>query len=131
MAEVLAAYTPRGRQLALVLALSLLFQALWVALHAVCGLALGIQAPLLLYALMVPLTDMIGLVPIFVNNLGARELIFTLYLGQIGVAPAQALALAFLVFSVKLVASLLGGLVLAFGGSELRAARLSRARGDP
>ena len=82
---------------------------------------LGIHAPLLLYALMVPLTDMIGLVPIFVNNLGARELIFTLYLGQIGVAPAQALALAFLVFTVKLAVSLLGGLVTALGGVPMRA----------
>lgn len=122
-AEVLAAYTPRGRRLALVLLMSLLFQSLWVALHAVCGLALGIHAPLLLYALMVPLTDMLGLVPIFVNNLGARELIFTLYLGQLGVAPAGALALAFLVFSVKLVVSLLGGLVMALGGADIRAAR--------
>ncbi len=129
VAEVLSAYTPRGRRLALVLALSLLFQLLWVALHGVCGLALGLRAPLLLYALMVPLTDMIGLVPIFVNNLGARELIFTLYLGQIGVAPAQALALAFLIFSVKLAVSLLGGLVMALGG-DMRAARMSRAEGD-
>ncbi|MBS1965574.1 MAG: flippase-like domain-containing protein [Chloroflexi bacterium SZAS-1] len=123
VAEVLAAYTPRGQRLALVLLMSLLFQATWVAIHAICGMALGIYAPLLLYALMVPLTDMIGLVPIFVNNLGARELIFTLYLGQIGVPPAQALALAFLVFTVKLAVSLLGGIVGAFGGIDLRAAR--------
>lgn len=122
VAEVLAAYTPRGPRLLLVLLMSLAFQTIWVGMHAVCGLALGIQAPLLLYALMVPLTDMIGLVPIFVNNLGARELIFTLYLGQIGVAPAQALALAFLVFTVKLAISLLGGLVTALGGVPMRAA---------
>ncbi|MFN8566228.1 MAG: hypothetical protein U0Z44_01635 [Kouleothrix sp.] len=33
------------------------------------------------------------------------------------------MALAFLVFSVKLVVSLLGGLVMALGGADIRAAR--------
>lgn len=93
------------------LALGLLFQVNWVLMHLVCAWALGIAAPALLFALMVPLTDIVGLAPIFLNNLGAREAIFTLYLSQAGVPPATAVALAFLAFSVRLAVSLLGGLV--------------------
>ena len=102
------------------MSLSLLFHMLWISLHYVCGLALHIQAPLLIYALMVPLTDIVGLAPIFFNNLGARDLVFTLYLSQIGIANATAIALAFTAFTVRLVVSSLGGLVLLFGGTGMR-----------
>lgn len=116
VADALTDYAPRGRQLVLVLGLSLLFQCLWVGLHAVCGLALGLSAPLLLYTLMATNTDMVGLAPVFVNNLGAREMVFLLYLAPLGVGSAQAVALALLIFGVRLLVSVLGGLVLAFGG---------------
>lgn len=114
IATNVAAYVPRGWALVPVLLLSLLFQSLWVVIHVVCGWALNIEAPLLVYALMVPLTDILGLAPIFINNLGVRDTVFALYLGQVGVPTAQAVALSFLIFTVRLVISLLGGLVLAF-----------------
>jgi len=126
MARALADYAPQGRWLALVLALSLLFQALWVVIHIVCGWALGIDAPLLLYAVMAPITDILGLAPIFVNNLGAREVVFTLYLSQIGATQETALALAFMIFAVRLAVSVLGGLVVLLGGADLGASRGGR-----
>jgi uncharacterized protein (TIRG00374 family) len=122
VAEALADYAPQGRWLVLVLAMSLLFQILWVVIHVVCGLALDIHAPLLLYAVMAPITDILGLAPIFMNNLGAREVVFTLYLSQIGVPPETAIALAFMIFIVRLAVSVLGGLVVLFGGADLRVA---------
>jgi len=103
------------------LGLSLLFHTCWIGLHIVAGLALGITAPPLIYALMVPLTDILGLLPIFFNNLGARDLVFTLYLSQAGYPNATALALAFTVFTVRLLVSSLGGLVMLFVGASLRA----------
>ena len=118
VATTLAEYFPHGRSLGLVVVMSLAFQTLWVIIHAVGGLALGISAPLILYALMVPLSDMLGLLPIFLNNIGARELVFTVYLRQIGVSEASALALAFLMFAIRLAVSLLGGVVLLLGGNQ-------------
>jgi uncharacterized protein (TIRG00374 family) len=118
VASALADYSPRGGFLAAILGLSLLFQLLWIALHVVCGQALGLEAPLLLYALMVPLTDILGLLPIFFNNVGVREAIFILYLGQVGVPQDQAVALALLVFSVRLIVSMLGGVVLIVGRAD-------------
>ncbi len=120
VAGTLADYVPQGQRLALVLGMSLAFQLLWVLIHQVGGWALGIQAPFLLYALMVPLSDMLGLLPIFLNNVGAREIVFTVYLTQIGVSEASALALAFLLFAVRLLVSLLGGVVLLLGGADMR-----------
>lgn len=118
VAMALADYTPRGVLLLLVLALSFAFQLLWIAVHVVCGAALGLtRVPLLLYALMVPITDILGLAPVFFNNLGVREAVFILYLSQVGIGQEAAIALALLIFSVRLLVSLLGGLVLLFGGT--------------
>ncbi|HET9223429.1 MAG TPA: lysylphosphatidylglycerol synthase transmembrane domain-containing protein [Roseiflexaceae bacterium] len=123
VAQALADYAPQGHWLTLVLGMSLLFQLLWVVIHAVCGQALGIEAPLLLYAIMSTVTDILGLAPIFLNNLGAREFVFTIYLAQVGVSQETALALAFAIFAVRLAVSVLGGLVALFGGADLRATR--------
>ena len=121
VADVLERYSPHGEALAGVLVVSLMFQTIWMLVHVACGWALGFTGvPLLVYALMVPLTDMLGLAPIFFNNLGARETIFILYLTSLGYTSDQAIALALLVFSVRLVVSVLGGLVILFGGADLR-----------
>jgi hypothetical protein len=111
---------PRGRNLGLILGISLVYQTLLIVTHIVCGVAIGINAPFLLYALMVPITDIVGLAPIFVNNLGARDLVFSLYLSQAGVVPATAIALAFLVFTIRLLVSVLGGFVSLFGAMQMR-----------
>jgi uncharacterized protein (TIRG00374 family) len=127
VATALADYFPQGRSMALVLGMSFAFQALWAVIHILCGVALGIQAPLVIYWLMSPITDILGLAPIFVNNLGAREVVFTLYLSQVGVTPATAIALAFMIFTVRLIVSALGGLVVLFGGADLRLATIPRS----
>ncbi len=122
IAESLGIYAADRGAMLRAMGLSLLFHMLWIGMHYVCGLALHLQAPLLIFALMVPLTDIVGLAPIFFNNLGARDLVFTLYLRQIGIASGTALALAFTAFTVRLVVSSLGGLVLLLGGAGMRGA---------
>lgn len=131
IAQALGDYFPQGRTMIKVLGLSLVYQTLWILNHVVCGMALGIVAPVQIYFLMVPITDMVGLAPIFVNNLGAREAVFTLYLSQVGVAPATAIALAFMIFTVRLIVSTIGGLVVLFGGADLRiTATVQQPRAD-
>lgn len=99
-----------------VLAMSIVFQSTWIAMHVVAGAALGMAVPFVLYSFMVPLTDILGLIPLFFNNLGAREGVFVLYLGQIGIGQASAVALSVLIFSIRLVISLIGGILLLIGG---------------
>lgn len=129
IAQSLSNYFPRGRSLIMVIALSLSFQSLWVIINFVCGQALGIDAPIFIYALIAPITDILGLLPIFVNNMGARELVFTFFLFYVGVPKATALALAFMILFVRLVVSTLGGLVMLFGGSSTRSFHVTNS--DP
>lgn len=129
VAEALGEYGDDRPTLAKVMGLALLFHTTWISMHLACGLALGIAAPPLIYALMVPLTDILGLAPIFFNNVGARDLVFTIYLRQVGVPDATALALAFTAFTVRLVVSSIGGLILLFGGADLRGA--ARPEAEP
>lgn len=106
----LAAVLPSGRTMAVVLLLSVVFQCLWATMHAVAGLALGLGVPLALYVVLATATDLLGLVPVFFNNLGAREFVFVTVLSQFGVPDERALAAAFLVLTARLVVSALGGL---------------------
>jgi hypothetical protein len=112
LAESLAQFYAYRRTLALVILLAFGYQMSWIAVNAAAAQSLGMQVPWSFMALMVPISDIVGLVPIFFNNLGAREGTYTLLLALLGVLAAQALALALLVFAVRLLVSLLGGVVL-------------------
>ncbi len=117
-AESLAMYYAYPRTLALVIALAFGYQLSWIAVNYAVTSALSLAAPLAFIAFMVPISDIIGLVPIFFNSLGAREGTFVLLLGLLGVPAESALAAAFLIFAVRLVVSLLGGVLYMFGGVE-------------
>jgi uncharacterized membrane protein YbhN (UPF0104 family) len=120
VATALHSYAPRGWFLVWVMLLSFAFQGIWIGVHVACGLALGLAVPLPLFMLMVPLVDILGLAPIFFNNLGVREAVFGVYLAQVGIPEGQAIALALLVFSARLLISIMGGLVLLFGGADFQ-----------
>jgi uncharacterized membrane protein YbhN (UPF0104 family) len=112
MADALAQFYADRGALSLVLLLAFAYQISWIAVNIAAAQALIIDVPWSFIALMVPISDIVGLIPIFFNNLGAREGIYTLLLGLLGLAAAQALALALLVFGSRLLVSLLGGVVL-------------------
>jgi len=112
MADALALlYADRGT-LGLVMLLAFGYQLSWIAVNIAAAQALSMGVGWSFIALMVPISDIVGLIPIFFNNLGAREGIYTLLLGLLGLPAAQALALSLLVFGARLLVSLLGGVVL-------------------
>jgi glycosyltransferase 2 family protein len=112
MADALALFYADRGALALVMLLAFGYQVSWIAMNVAAAQALRMDVPWSFIALMVPISDIVGLIPIFFNNLGAREGIYTLLLGLLGLPAAQALALALLVFGARLLVSLLGGVVL-------------------
>lgn len=116
MAGQLSAYRQHSGTLARAVLLSFGYQLVWISSNYAAALALGISAPFSFFTLMVPMSDIVGLAPIFLNSLGAREGTFVVFLGQIGVQDTRALALAFLIFIVRLVVSLIGGLLYLGGG---------------
>jgi hypothetical protein len=117
-AESMAIYYAFPRTLLLVIALAFGYQLSWIVENYAITSALGLPVPLAFVAFMVPISDIIGLAPIFFNSLGAREGTFVLLLGLLGVPAESALAAAFLIFAVRLVASLAGGILYMFGGVE-------------
>ena len=112
MADALALFYADRGTLVLVMLLSFGYQLSWIAVNVVAAQALSMEVAWSFIALMVPISDIVGLLPIFFNNLGVREGIYTLLLGLLGLPAAQALALSLLVFGARLMVSLLGGVVL-------------------
>jgi glycosyltransferase 2 family protein len=117
-ADSMATFYAFPGALALAMVLAFAYQFTWVAENDVAARALGLSLPLNLVALMVPISDIVGLVPLFFNGLGARESTFVLLLDRAGVASESALAVSFLIFAVRLVASLIGGILYALSGVE-------------
>jgi hypothetical protein len=120
MAEALGGYRHHRATLLVAVLISFAYQLVWIGSNYAAGRALGIGVPFSFFTLMVPMSDIVGLAPIFLNNLGAREGSFVVFLGQVGIGSAEALALAFLVFSIRLVTSLIGGLLYLLGGAQSR-----------
>jgi glycosyltransferase 2 family protein len=112
MADSLARFYQDRGTLALVVLLAFGYQLSWIAVTVAAAQALHMDVPASFIGLMVPISDIVGLIPIFFNNLGAREGIYTLLLGMLGLTAAEPLALALLVFGTRLLVSLCGGAVL-------------------
>lgn len=139
-AQAVAAYYHYRRTLALVIALSFAYQLVWIGSNYALARALGLPISYGFMALIVPLSDIVGLIPVFLNSLGAREGTFVLFLGQRGVAAEVALALAWVIFVARLGVSLLGGVFYLWGGlvgprrslaEELHAVQRSRSAEKP
>ncbi len=105
----LSGYTAHPRMLGAVIFLSFGYHLTWITSHSVLAMALGLRVSYELIALMVPVSDIVGLIPVFFNGLGAREGTYVLLLGQQNIPAASAIALALLIFIVRLVLSLVGG----------------------
>jgi glycosyltransferase 2 family protein len=113
-----ADYGAYPRTLAVAMLLSFAYQLSWVATNIAVAAALRLDVPWSFMALMVPLSDIIGLIPVFFNSLGAREGVFVLLLGLFGIPAASALALSFLVFITRIAISLLGGVCNLLGTGD-------------
>ena len=90
-------------------------------LQAYClGRALGIDTPLAVYFVLIPIALLIMLVPITINGLGTSQAAFRWLFVQAGVAPSRAVALSILFVTLGIVGNLPGVLLYA-AGSPVRA----------
>lgn len=100
------------------IALSALIQASGVIQVALIGRAIGIDVPLAIYGVAVPMVALLTLLPISLNGMGVREAGMVLFLQPAGIEPAQAALVAFLWFCSQTVAGLAGGVVYSCGRSR-------------
>ena len=82
--------------------------------YALIGMSLGIELPILIYYLLVPLIFLISLIPISFGGWGIREASSIGLFGLVGLPPEQAFAMSVLFGLVVICASLPGGILLLF-----------------
>ncbi len=128
--EALAPYKVRVPTLVVAIGLSLVFQALVVAVVFLNARALSLAVPLSAVAVFVPLISLAGMVPVSVNGLGVREALYILLFGKLGVPAELAVSLALLYLAVTFAASLPGGLVYALQPTPIGLAAAREAAPD-
>lgn len=130
--EGIHAYRNHPRLLAVAGTVTLAVQTVRVAAIWLVALAVGVHLSPRPYYVMGPLLFLVGLVPFTVNGFAVRESFFVSFLGGLGVAPEQALAVGALYLLLSMVLALPGALILVV--EALRRARNGRVvnrRGPP
>jgi hypothetical protein len=91
--------------------ISFVFQAVVILVVFLNAKALAHDVPVSALAVFVPLISLAGMLPLSVNGLGIREVLYMLLFGQIGIPADVAVSMALLYTVVTLTASLPGGIV--------------------
>ncbi|WP_299819349.1 lysylphosphatidylglycerol synthase transmembrane domain-containing protein [uncultured Jannaschia sp.] len=109
IAEALVTYRDARGVLAQALALSFVLQLTVITFYWSIGRALGLPVDYASFFVIAPVAIFVMMLPISINGIGVREGVFVFLLGQWGVAPAEAVALAWIEYGIFLVFGLLGG----------------------
>jgi len=110
------AYGTERRALAYALLVSVVFHSLPIVNHWLLAVALGLEVSIVYLAIMVPLVQILLFLPISIRGYGVRELLYVLFLTEIGVPAPEAIALSLSAQVVALVISGFGGLVYLYAG---------------
>ena len=105
-------YKKHPGTLALVLLLSFGFQICMVLANVYIFGALGVQLPVYLHFVYVPVIMAVSMLPVSINGLGVREGMYVLFYGSAGVDGATALLCSLLFFTQITVSSLAGGIIM-------------------
>jgi len=84
------------------------------------GQALGIDVPLVMYFIVIPLAYFATLLPISLGGLGVREGVLTVLLVRLGGVDTDAVLLALLIYFNRVLIGLVGGVVQLVSGPEVR-----------
>ena len=91
---------------------ALVFNVSLILMNMFIGLALGAQATLAQYAVFVPITSLVLIIPISFGGLGVREETYRQLFGQIGVPGEIAVAISLTVYLLgNIVTGLIGGII--------------------
>ena len=100
--------------------LSMIFQALLAVCQYLLALGLGMNLPLSMFLLIVPISGVLAAMPVTLNGLGLRETAYLFLFGMAGVSRDEAIALGLLYFLATMIGGLFGA--IAFVTTELPSA---------
>jgi hypothetical protein len=98
-----------------VLGVATIYQLSTVAAVYLATRALGLHLPVAAVLAFAPVVAIAQVLPVSLNGLGVREGAFVVFLGPLGVAAGQAIAVGLLVYAMTLAVSLLGAPAFAVG----------------
>jgi glycosyltransferase 2 family protein len=105
-------YRRHPRNLALIVLLSFAFQLNIVLVNKVYTMALGLDIPLSMLLVIIPVIYLTEVLPISINGLGVRESAFGFFFVLIGHTVEDGLAVSLLVIGMRYLLGLLGGTLL-------------------
>ena len=123
-------YRRNPRALALIMLLAFLFQLNIVLVNKVYTLALGLDVPLSVLLVIIPVIYLTEILPISINGLGIRESAFSFFFVVIGHTVEEGLAVSLLVIGMRYLLGLFGGTLLLVTLMTSRANRPSVAGGS-
>jgi glycosyltransferase 2 family protein len=100
---------------------SLPFTLTLIASQYALALSLDVRVPVQYFALFIPLTALVQMLPISFNGLGVREGAFQALFSTVNVPGEQAVAISLLYYILRVITGLIGGLLYLIG--NLRTAR--------
>ncbi|HYB90093.1 MAG TPA: lysylphosphatidylglycerol synthase transmembrane domain-containing protein [Candidatus Binataceae bacterium] len=109
-AEVATPYLLHPQSLIPAIVLSVLLQASLAVCQWLLACGLGLETPLSLFLLCVPIANVFASVPLTLNGLGIRETAYLVLFGMAGVARQDAIALGLLWFAATILGGLVGGI---------------------
>jgi glycosyltransferase 2 family protein len=125
--DLLQGFTANRPMLFHIVALSLLIQASVVVVVYFLGVGLGLHVGILFHFVAIPIIILVTLLPVSLNGLGVREVLFVVLYAKVGVPADEALALSFSWTLILVLFALFGGLCLQFPAIY----RFTEDRGDP
>ena len=93
------------------LLLSFFLQFNVIIYYYLISLSLGFDIHIINFALIVPLTIFLMMIPITVNGIGIRENVLYFFFAFFGISKSQAIAFAWIEFGMLLILGLIGGVV--------------------
>ncbi|GMR05529.1 MAG: lysylphosphatidylglycerol synthase transmembrane domain-containing protein [Gammaproteobacteria bacterium] len=112
--DVFAVYNGKPGVLSIALILSVLLQLNVIFHYYLLALSLSIDIPLSAMFIIIPVAIVVMMIPVSINAIGVRELIFVALFGLYGVNSADALAFSWMSFILITLLGVMGGIVFMF-----------------
>jgi glycosyltransferase 2 family protein len=109
--EAMLKFHAAPSQLVLAFCGALVVQVLLIAFYLLAARGLAIPLPILLGAVLIPVSLVIQLAPVSINGLGVREAVFAFFFARFGLPTDAAVALSLVATGLVMALSMVGGFV--------------------
>ncbi|GAK52269.1 integral membrane protein [Candidatus Moduliflexus flocculans] len=117
--HALAVYRRNRRVMGIAFALALVLQINVIFHYYTIAYAMNLQVSVFYFFLIVPVVTIILMLPLFINGIGGRELVYIFLFGQFGVPRADAIAFSWISFGMVLIQGVIGGMLYAIRKKEI------------